>query len=101
CVKSCGFYRYYFAGRYVTGWQTIKGNEYYFDSCGFALTGTYLIGNEVYTFDNTGVLTAGGVELSKYTGYVVIGGIEVYVRNGRIVPFYRFFGNLIFIDFRF
>ena len=83
--------RYYFAGRYLTGWQTIDGKTYCFDSFGYATTGTTLIGNYVYTFDRSGVLTGTPVEFSKYTGYVNIGGIEVYVRNGRLLPFYRIF----------
>ena len=81
--------RYYVAGSYVTGWQEIDGNTYYFDVLGRVTTGTVLLGSYVYSFDNNGILLS-TVEFSKYTGYVEILGVRVFVRNGRIVI--RIFG---------
>jgi len=79
-------YRYYVAGYCVTGLQEIDGETYYFDRYGYMVTGNILIDGSVYRFGYDGALVS-TVELADYTGYVVINGIEVYVRNGRIMPF--------------
>lgn len=42
-----------------TGWQTIKGHKYYYDSKGHPLTGIHKINGKVYSFTSSGELNTG------------------------------------------
>jgi hypothetical protein len=48
--------KYYEKGIEATGWRTINSNTYYFDANGTFKTGSVIVGDTYYTFDNNGVL---------------------------------------------
>ena len=57
-----------------TGWQTIDGKTYYFDSDGNKVTGEQIIQGAKYTFDSEGVLSVSsgnmGIDVSKWNGNI-------------------------------
>ncbi|MBP3736610.1 MAG: Ig-like domain-containing protein [Lachnospiraceae bacterium] len=57
-----------------TGWQTIEGNTYYFNSDGTYVTGEQTIQGAKYTFNSDGVLATGntltGIDVSTWNGNI-------------------------------
>lgn len=53
----------------VTGWQTINGKKYYYDSTGVMQTGWKKIGKYNYLFDNKGVMQTGWYKDKKGNYY--------------------------------
>lgn len=57
-----------------TGWQTLKGNTYFFDKNGNYVTGEQVIQGAKYNFDSTGALMKGsgsmGIDVSKWNGNI-------------------------------
>ncbi|MCR5255586.1 MAG: Ig-like domain-containing protein [Acetatifactor sp.] len=57
-----------------TGWQTIKGNVYFFDKNGKKVTGEQVIQGAKYTFASDGSLVLGngamGIDVSKWNGSI-------------------------------
>ncbi|MBQ1312361.1 MAG: hypothetical protein IIY55_10985 [Blautia sp.] len=53
--NSGGARYYYLHGKKVTGWNTINGKQYYFDSSGRMKTGWLISGKYCFFFDNNGV----------------------------------------------
>ena len=62
-VQEGDFKYYYDENGPVTGWQTIEGNKYYFDTdedeYGAMITGWWEIGDKLYYFDDDGVVVTG------------------------------------------
>lgn len=52
-----------------TGWQTINGKKYYYDSNGVPVTGTPVIDGKKYWFDSNGVLKTGWLNLLNWKMY--------------------------------
>ncbi|MCQ2553969.1 MAG: hypothetical protein MJ150_06675, partial [Clostridia bacterium] len=57
-----------------TGWQTLKGETYFFDKNGNFVTGEQIIQGAKYTFDSKGALVKGsgvmGIDVSKWNGNI-------------------------------
>lgn len=64
----------YYTDPVYTGWQTIDGDVYYFDSNHKPVTGKQVIGGTSYTFREDGTLSKGtsatGIDVSKYQGTI-------------------------------
>ncbi|MBP5600552.1 MAG: hypothetical protein J6X48_09830, partial [Lachnospiraceae bacterium] len=84
--------RYYFAGSYVTGWQTIGEKTYLFDKYGFGYEGEYLIDNNFYTFGRNGELLK-TQDLSSYNGFITIDGDTYFFTNGVKATGWKTMGN--------
>lgn len=84
--------RYYFAGSYVTGWQTIGEKTYLFDKYGFGYEGEVLIDNNFYTFGRNGVLLK-TQDLSSYNGFITIDGDTYFFTNGVKATGWKTMGN--------
>lgn len=87
-----GVYRYFVAGKPMTGWSMVGDEYYYFGEEYDAVTGLRLINNYLYTFDENGVLTEGcfdvsGKGLIRYywageifnKGWLDVGGKTYYI----------------------
>ncbi len=68
-IKSSAQYTY-------TGWQTIDGKRYYFDSNGVAVTGTQIIQGVTYNFGSDGAIATTvngstfGIDVSRHNGTI-------------------------------
>lgn len=64
----------YYTNPKYTGWQTLDGKVYYFDSNGNKVTGTQIISGITYNFGNDGALVKGtsknGIDVSKWQGNI-------------------------------
>ena len=113
CTKPATVANYSATGTYYkdpkyTGWQTLNGNVYYYDSNYKPVTGKQVISGITYNFDSNGVLqkTDGtyGIDVSKYQGKidwnaVAAAGIKFAIircgyrggLNGQLIedPYYR------------
>lgn len=113
CTKPATVANYSATGTYYkdpkyTGWWTLNGSVYYFDSNNKPVTGKQVISGITYNFDSSGVLqkTDGtyGIDVSKYQGKidwnaVAASGIKFAIircgyrggLNGQLIedPYYR------------
>ena len=56
-LKDTDGVRYYIDGEYITGWQVIDGNKYYFKKeSGLMITGEATVGGEIFVFSGNGIL---------------------------------------------
>ncbi len=72
-------YETFYTKPLYTGWQTIDGKVYYFDSNHNMLTGTQVIGGVIYTFSSDGSLSQSsgstGIDVSKWQGTIDWGAV--------------------------
>ncbi|MCD7774149.1 MAG: phosphodiester glycosidase family protein, partial [Clostridiales bacterium] len=61
-TDSDGNIMYYIAGNKQTGWTSVGDDYYYFDSNGYAISGTLKENGHTYTFGDDGKLTKGSLE---------------------------------------
>ncbi len=65
---------YIITGTKYTGWQTINGSTYYYDSNGKPVTGTQVIQGVTYQFGSDGKMTSTsgtlGIDVSKWQGTI-------------------------------
>lgn len=65
---------FYYSNVRYTGWQTIDGNTYYYNSEGKYVTGEQVIQGVRYNFDSTGAMILGsgtlGIDVSKWNGSI-------------------------------
>ncbi len=69
--------KYYFNTNYImqTGWQTISGSKYYFNANGVMQTGWQTISNKKYYFNTSGVMQTGWAEIQGNTYYFGENGV--------------------------
>lgn len=73
------------------GWQTISGQQYYYDEQGMPTVGEAHIGNSYYYFDNNGVMQANAfINLGSKTGYYNGNGEMVYGQQNINGKYYLF-----------
>lgn len=75
-TKKDGAVYYMDGGKYLTGWQDIGGERYYFRKTGEAVTKSATIGGIRYKFSSDGVCQG------KYTGWARSGGKRFYYLDG-------------------
>lgn len=80
--------KFYTAPKY-TGWQTIDGSVYYYDSDHKAVTGNQVIGGVAYSFSDSGKLSQSsgnrGIDVSKYQGNIDWGAVAASGINFAII----------------
>lgn len=69
--------KYYFdsKGQKVAGWQTIDNNKYFFNKDGYLVSGPVVIDGKTYFFNSNGQLTSGWNSYNNYKYYITSDGL--------------------------